>query len=114
MEVVIDLHQIKSPHDFYEQLTKQVDFGAFFGRNLDALWDYIDLLEEKKISFINYSFLDYCMYDFIAEVVSMINEYNLEKIKVRLNSRGGIYLNIYSGAGKFIPQSNLHLNIKGG
>lgn len=48
MEVVIDLHQIKSPHDFYEQLTKQVDFGAFFGRNLDALWDYIDLLEEKK------------------------------------------------------------------
>ncbi|MFA9500930.1 barstar family protein [Mannheimia sp. E30BD] len=49
MEVVIDLHQIKSPHDFYDQLTKQVDFGAFFGNNLNAFWDYIGLLEEKNI-----------------------------------------------------------------
>jgi len=27
---------------------KQVDFGEFFGRNLDAFWDDIGLLYEKK------------------------------------------------------------------
>lgn len=57
MEVVIDLKQMKSPNDFYEQLVRQVDFGVFFGRNLNAFWDYIGLLEEKEISFINYALL---------------------------------------------------------
>lgn len=48
MEVVIDLKVISIPNDFYEQLTSQVDFGPFFGRNLDAFWDFMDLLEEKN------------------------------------------------------------------
>lgn len=81
MEVVIDLQQINTPHDFYEQLTKQVDFGAFFGKNLNAFWDYIGLLEEK-ILFINFSLLDNGMYEFIIKIVSMINEYNLKKLSL--------------------------------
>ncbi|QLB16202.1 hypothetical protein A6B40_00675 [Mannheimia varigena] len=95
MEVVIDLQKIKSPHDFYEQLTQQVDFGAFFGRNLDAFWDILTCWK-KKILFINFSLLDDDIYEFIINIVSMINEYNLEKIKLRLRSREFIHLNIYS------------------
>ena len=48
MEVIIDCSLLLDEEDFYTQLIKQVDFGEFFGRNLDAFWDYIGLLYEKK------------------------------------------------------------------
>ena len=57
MEVIIDCSLLLDEEDFYTQLIKQVDFGEFFGRNLDAFWDYIGLLYEKKIIFLNYGSL---------------------------------------------------------
>ena len=48
MEVIIDCSLLLDEEDFYTQLIKHVDFGEFFGRNLDAFWDYIGLLYEKN------------------------------------------------------------------
>lgn len=48
MEVIIDCSLLSNEDDFYSQLTNQIDLGVFFGRNIDAFWDYIGLLYGKK------------------------------------------------------------------
>ncbi len=48
MEIVIDCNLLSEENDFYTQLVKQIDLGEFFGRNLDAFWDSIGFLYEKK------------------------------------------------------------------
>ena len=78
MEVIIDCSLLFDEDDFYIQLTKQVDFGEFFGRNLDAFWDYIGLLYEKKIIFLNYGSLSNNMALFVNKVINLINESNSE------------------------------------
>lgn len=95
MEVVIDLKLMETPTDFYDQLTSQVDFGPFFGRNLDAFWDFIDLLEGEKIIFLNYHLLKDEMNDFFVKIISMINESNLNTIRARLSLERIIHTHIY-------------------
>lgn len=94
MEVVIDLNLIKTSDDFYDQLASQVDFGPFFGRNLDAFWDYIGLLEEKKLSFINYSLLSDDVKSFFLDIISMISEYNSSLIRIGVISERLIHISI--------------------
>lgn len=102
MEVIIDLKLIKNPDDFYNQLTYQVDFGPFFGRNLDAFWDYIDLLEGEKVLFVNYSLLNESLNAFFVEIISIINKYNLNLIRIGLTAKKLIKLDIHD----FIPENN--------
>ena len=78
MEVIIDCSLLLDDEDFYTQLMKQVDFGEFFGRNLDAFWDYIGLLYEKKIIFLNYGSLSNDMILFVNKIINLINENNTE------------------------------------
>lgn len=50
MEVIINGRDVLSPEDFYKQLSNQVpELGEYFGNNLDALWDYIDVFDGKTI-----------------------------------------------------------------
>lgn len=35
------LHDIRSLAQLYDELARQLDFPAHFGRNLDALWDVL-------------------------------------------------------------------------
>lgn len=35
------LHDIRTLAQFYDELARQLDFPAHFGRNLDALWDIL-------------------------------------------------------------------------
>lgn len=95
MEVIIDLGLMSSKDDFYTQLTKQVDFGEFFGCNLNALWDYIDLLEGKRIIFLNYSLLKNDIHDFLVDIIDLINEYNVLTIKAKLSAKRLIYVLVY-------------------
>ncbi|MFZ7107937.1 barstar family protein [Avibacterium avium] len=86
MEIIIDLNKIRCESDFYTQLMSQEkEFGIYFGKNLDALWDYIGLLGGKKIIFINYNFLNNKLRKFF-NVIDMIYSYNLEIIKNKLGS----------------------------
>ena len=78
MEVIIDCSLLLDEEDFYTQLIKQVDFGEFFGRNLDAFWDDIGLLYEKKIIFLNYGSLPNDMILFVNKIINLINESNAE------------------------------------
>ncbi|MGR6681224.1 barstar family protein, partial [Avibacterium paragallinarum] len=73
MEIIIDLNKIRCELDFYTQLMSQEkEFGIYFGKNLDALWDYIGLLGGKKINFINYNFLNNELRKFFFNVIDII------------------------------------------
>lgn len=87
MEIVIDLKKITSNDNFYAQLTSQVDFGEFFGRNLNAFWDCIDLLSGVRIYFVNYSMLNYDMKEFFIKIIFLINEYNINQIRLGLSPK---------------------------
>ncbi|WP_436534858.1 barstar family protein [Actinoplanes sp. HUAS TT8] len=39
MRVEIDGHRIRSEADFHRQAASLLDFGPYYGHNLDALWD---------------------------------------------------------------------------
>ncbi len=40
------LPAVETTHDFYAQIAGVLQFGDYFGRNLDALWDCLTDLEE--------------------------------------------------------------------
>jgi ribonuclease inhibitor len=43
---------IRSPEDFYDQLTRQLHFPDYFGRNLDALWDVLTTDMEGPVEIV--------------------------------------------------------------
>ena len=94
MEVIIDCGLLSDERDFYFQLISQVDFGEFFGCNLDALWDYIGLLYGKKIVFVNYQKLSSEMKLFINKVMKLIDESNVLNEKKDGDRKNVIYVEI--------------------
>lgn len=83
--VIIDLSKIEKADDFYDQLLQQVpDFGDFFGRNLNAFWDYIGLLGGKNVVFINSQYLKKDIFLFIKSIMEMIHESNVNSIRLKL------------------------------
>ena len=77
MEIIIDCYLLAEENDFYTQLVKQVDLGKFFGGNLDALWDSMGFLYERKVVFVNSRYLSQEMILFINKIIKLIHESNV-------------------------------------
>lgn len=39
--IYLDGHMINSEHDFHKVISSALDFGPYYGNNLDALWDML-------------------------------------------------------------------------
>ena len=77
MEIVIDGNYIFKKDDFFDQLYgRGIDFGSYFGRNLSAFNDYIDLLEGRKIIWNNIKISRERLPDFVEKIIDIINQYN--------------------------------------
>ena len=76
--IIINGNYIFSEDDFFNSLCKQVpELGCYFGRNLDALNDYIDLLSGKKILWGNFNLsLERLGSDFMEWLFYIIENYN--------------------------------------
>lgn len=56
MIVEIDGRIIREEADFHRELASALDFGPYYGRNLDALWDRLSTDVERPVALIwNYS-----------------------------------------------------------
>ena len=55
--LIIDFKEIESFEDFYQQLGEKTILPAYFGHNLDALWDFVtvDLAMPAQIIFENFT-----------------------------------------------------------
>jgi ribonuclease inhibitor len=54
-KIIIDGKTIKTASEIYQLLNKELDFGSYFGSNLDALWDVLtsDVERPFEIRWIN-------------------------------------------------------------
>lgn len=52
MRVVLDGTAIRTEADFHRQLARLLDFGPYYGRNLDALWDRLSRDVERPVELI--------------------------------------------------------------
>ncbi|MEU3188129.1 barstar family protein [Streptomyces sp. NPDC006923] len=52
MRVTIDGSQIRSESDIHDALSRKLDFGPYYGRNLDALWDRLSADVERPVELI--------------------------------------------------------------
>ncbi|XVV39309.1 barstar family protein [Streptomyces sp. CA-100214] len=52
MRVTIDGSLIQSESDLHDALARELDFGPFYGRNLDALWDRLSTDVERPIEIL--------------------------------------------------------------
>ncbi|MER0444437.1 barstar family protein [Streptomyces sp. Edi4] len=52
MRVVIDGALVESPADLHQVLAGPLDFGPYYGRNLDALWDRLSRDVERPVEIV--------------------------------------------------------------
>ncbi|QRK12081.1 barstar family protein [Archangium violaceum] len=52
MLVELDGSRLRSERDFHEQLARMLDFGPYYGRNLDALWDRLSADVERPVKLV--------------------------------------------------------------
>lgn len=51
-KVILDGSKIESESDFHKTISELLDFGPYYGRNLDALWDRLSTDVERPIEVI--------------------------------------------------------------
>ncbi len=52
MRVVIDGKSVRSEQDLHDQLNRQLDFGPYYGNNLNALWDRLYRDVERPVELV--------------------------------------------------------------
>jgi ribonuclease inhibitor len=52
MRVVIDGKSVRSEQDLHDQLKRQLDFGPYYGNNLNALWDRLYRDVERPVELV--------------------------------------------------------------
>lgn len=52
MEVIIHGEDIKSEADFHSAIVNALNLSAYYGRNLDALWDVLSTDVERPLTLI--------------------------------------------------------------
>ncbi|MER3383878.1 barstar family protein [Pectobacterium aroidearum] len=45
--IVLDGEKQKTPHDIYDHLSQELAFGPYFGRNADALYDFMTPIDDE-------------------------------------------------------------------
>ena len=52
--MLVEVHgaDVRSEQDFHRILASRLDFGPYYGRNLDALWDRLSIDVERPVQFL--------------------------------------------------------------
>ncbi|MEQ9890073.1 barstar family protein [Pectobacterium aroidearum] len=45
--IILDGDKQKTPHDIYDHLSQELAFGPYFGRNADALYDFMTPVDDE-------------------------------------------------------------------
>lgn len=51
-EIILEGAEIRSESDFHDLISAALDFGPYYGRSLDALWDLLTTEVERPIQII--------------------------------------------------------------
>ncbi|MER2472152.1 Barstar [Photorhabdus australis subsp. thailandensis] len=51
-KIILDGKYIRSENDFHRALSEQLEFGPYYGNNLDALWDRLSNDIERPVTIV--------------------------------------------------------------
>lgn len=51
-DMILDGESIQNEYDFHSMMSVLLDFGPYYGRNLDALWDRLSNDVERPVNII--------------------------------------------------------------
>lgn len=85
MRVILDGKQIESREMLHEQLARELAFPAWYGGNLDALFDCLtDLREETEITLCSYPALEETLGGYAGVLVRVLREAAEENPRIEL------------------------------
>ncbi|OSN00990.1 barnase inhibitor [Lonsdalea britannica] len=82
-EIILDGASIETEPDFHKAMSDLLDFGPYYGRNLDALRDRLsnDVERPVKIIWINSSYSKSCLGDCFNKIVQIFEQTKQQDIR---------------------------------
>lgn len=82
-DVILDGSSINSVEDFHNLLSDSLDFGPFYGGNLDALWDRLstDVERPVRIVWLNSSLSKKSLGEYFDKVIQIFEETKQQDIR---------------------------------
>ena len=79
--IVLDASRLRTRSAAHEYLKEQLHFPAYYGKNLDALYDCLTQLDETEVEFVN---LDAAAESYFAKVLPVFQEAEESNQKLHL------------------------------
>ncbi len=81
MVITLKGEEISNLTDFYDVLAKRLAFPSHFGRNLDALWDFLSTDQEKPLTirWINSEESQFSLGDQFDKLIELFDQLSEER-----------------------------------
>lgn len=88
-EVILDGASIETELDFHKAISELLDFGPYYGRNLDALRDRLsnDVERPVKIAWVNSNYSKSCLGKYFNEIVKIFEQTKQKDIQFNLDEK---------------------------
>ncbi|WP_127960273.1 barstar family protein [Serratia microhaemolytica] len=87
--VIIDGLYINTESDFHRILSERLDFGSYYGANLDALWDRLsnDVERPVKLVWVNSKLSEQRLGDTFFKIINILERVKVEDIQFNLDDK---------------------------
>lgn len=79
--IILDASRLRTRSAAHEYLKEQLQFPAYYGKNLDALYDCLTQLDETEVEFVN---LDAAAESYFTKVLPVFQEAEESNRKLHL------------------------------
>ncbi|MBA5235545.1 barstar family protein [Pectobacterium aroidearum] len=88
-EVILDGESIETERDFHKAISSLLDFGLYYGRNLDALRDRLsnDVERPVKIVWVNSNYSKSCLGEYFNKIVKIFEQTKQQDIQFNLDEK---------------------------
>lgn len=95
MKIIIHGNEIHSASDFHEKISEAFEFSNYYGKNLDALWDYLSTEVERPVSlfWMNSALSKSTMGDDFDKIASVLNRVVKQDIEWGLDDKFEVHFN---------------------
>ncbi|MCT8344266.1 MULTISPECIES: barstar family protein [Photorhabdus] len=85
-KIILDGKDICSEGDFHKALSEQLEFGPYYGNNLDALWDRLssDIERPVTIVWLNSESSHQYLGDTFKKIITIFNRVKEQDINFKL------------------------------
>ncbi|WP_431642933.1 barstar family protein [Enterobacter mori] len=88
-EIILDGNRIHSTEDFHDLLSQALDFGPYYGKNLNALWDRLstDVERPVKIIWLNSKLSREYLGEYFDKIIQVFEQTKQQDIRFNWDER---------------------------